>query len=388
MKWQNDSTTPAGPIQCKRFNKAWNDLTWENNTRVEKLGVIGVDESSFASTAICGGIVREDVQKVKDTIGARYNWTVSKENVNQIIADIAAAMPALVANRPCDDKRRTPEQDAAQKAEAAQNQAKLAQRETERRETFARHYAEDGEPVAVDNGACAVVAVLTFDNSHLQSDYFDKHATLGFPLLLAVFPHGPETEARARAGLARCPMLAGEFEWHTEKYSGGHGNYLRAKSSVELPAEIGAFRTAYEGNEIKRGVWEIQFWHGYPAGPLLRARGVASVPFAAPAEVSGASGVVRYNRQHDGIEVDFPAKPDGDTILTLKAYRFRWSPRSKVWYRKACADALDVACRVTGTGAEDKARIAAEVRGDNASAEDSACGDRAYEDQCAAACGV
>lgn len=132
MKWTLDSNNPVGPIQVNRFNKAIGKFRSEHNTGKEKWGVIGGEEHEMSFVSIFGGGSREDVTKASNEIGERYGWTVSKANVNQIIADIEAAMPALIAARPVKDKRITME---AHLAEEEANRVE-AQQQAERNERF------------------------------------------------------------------------------------------------------------------------------------------------------------------------------------------------------------------------------------------------------------
>lgn len=118
-KWTADAANPPGPIQVNRFNKAHRKLTAEHNTRRELWGVIGGEEHDMSFLSIYGGGQREDVTKALTEIGERHGWTVSKANVNQVIAEFEAALPALMTNRPVDDKRKTKEQAAAEDAEIA-----------------------------------------------------------------------------------------------------------------------------------------------------------------------------------------------------------------------------------------------------------------------------
>ncbi len=114
-KWAACTTNPPGPIQVNRFNKALRNLDHEHYTSVERRGIIGKTdgydaESCFTTVRFSIGgenAQREDVRAVQDEIGARYDYTVSKANVNQILADIQAAMFKLEGARPCNDTRET-----------------------------------------------------------------------------------------------------------------------------------------------------------------------------------------------------------------------------------------------------------------------------------------
>ena len=49
---------------------------------------------------------------------------------------------------------------------------------------------------------------------------------------------------------------------------------------------------------------------------------------------------IQENKEHQGIEIVFDSKPSQDIIDRLKANRFRWNNRTKVWYSKLNANSL------------------------------------------------
>ena len=115
QKWQN---LGAGPIQCKRFNEALRKIKWEANTHVELTGIIGKDERRAVLTTMCGSGGRADVVKAQERLGDLFAWTVTRENVNQIIEAAEAGLAELQQNRPVEDNRKTPEAVAEQAADA------------------------------------------------------------------------------------------------------------------------------------------------------------------------------------------------------------------------------------------------------------------------------
>lgn len=121
--WAADPGNPPGPIQLKRFNDALGKVKWEHNTFEEKTGIVGVSESSHFFTVLFGVNCREDVVKVQQELGEKYNWMVSRANVVAIVADIEAALPALQKNRPVKDSRITPEAESARVAELQAEQS-------------------------------------------------------------------------------------------------------------------------------------------------------------------------------------------------------------------------------------------------------------------------
>lgn len=260
MKWTNLS---AGPIQVKRFNSAWNELGRENNTFVELTGTKGEKESSCTLWSPFSPMHREDVTAAKNKIGEAYQWTVTRENVNEIIKAIQSELPALKANRPVNDKRQTPEQRAETNAKVEEATKHYAEKSALERKAFLEHYS-NGETVTVKPGEMAVTARITYNNSDPMTDYFDSHVGLSPRFALMVVPRAAETEKLARRAVAGCAMLRDlPFEWHTEKYSMGHGNYLEQKGGFELPPELQNVCNYYRGGPVTHGGWEIEFEKAY-----------------------------------------------------------------------------------------------------------------------------
>jgi hypothetical protein len=112
-KWISE----AGPRQTKQVNEALNKLATEHNTFTEKIGVIGVNESSYDLYSPFGGASRADVSKVQQKIAERFDYTVTRQNYQDIITAVSQALPILRANRPVRDKRRTREEDTERDVE-------------------------------------------------------------------------------------------------------------------------------------------------------------------------------------------------------------------------------------------------------------------------------
>jgi len=261
-KWTNSTADPAGPIQVKKFNRAWSELTREENMFVELRGTKGVNEYSSVLWVMCGKSERTDVEEVKNRLGEQYAWTVSRANHKDIIAGIEFELVDIKKNRPVKDERTTPDEDAARNAEYARLEAERKAKEAARNDLFVRLYG-DGSTRTVEPGYMAVTATLCYDGSDYMSDYFNTHAHLSEPFALMVVPKGAETERIARAALSCYPIFNGiDFVWKTEKYSMGHGNYLTSKA-FELPEELKGLKKAYAGGEVTHGHWEIEFKRAY-----------------------------------------------------------------------------------------------------------------------------
>lgn len=345
-KWTNNG---AGPIQCKRFNDAWSKLNWENNTFVELTGVIGLKESSSTMTSLFGGNVRQDVATVQNAIGEKFAWTVTKDNVNDVISAIMAELPTLQKNRPVKDKRRTPE--AEQERNAKLNAIYAEQKAKDDAKTFGfrTHYG-NGQTVTLQPGQMAVIAKVCFDNSDIMTDYFERHATLSQSFALLIVPKQAQTERLARRGLAVSPVLSAmEFDWHTENYSMGHGNYLESKGGFELPAELQNLRKQYGSDSgVTHAHWEISFTQAYSEPVTLDAiAGYGEKPSSESAPVSSDAVTVTENDKKDGIEIRFPSKPAPEVLENLKANGWRWSRFSQCWYARRTDRARQFAASLT-----------------------------------------
>jgi hypothetical protein len=353
QKWILDATNPAGPIQAKRFNKAWRKFAWENNTYTELTGVKGVDERSSTLTNIFGvGMPqRQDVAEAKQRIGERFNWTISKANAGEIVSAIEEELPKLKAGRTIKDERRTPEEDTKRNEEIRQIEKEQGEKSAQERETFASLYGS-GQTVTVQPGQMAVTARVCYDNSDAMTDYFDSHAGLSSRFALLIVSKQAETERLARAGQNVSELLRTlTFEWKTEKYSMGHGNYLIQRDGFELPPELKGIRRYYRGGEVNRGHWEIEFEAAYSHPVELPAiRGFGQTPTTntlntptsatGDAEVKGEGGItVSENTEKGGIEIRFPSKPETEVLERLKANGWRWSRFSSCWYKRASEEA-------------------------------------------------
>lgn len=347
QKWQNIS---AGKIQCNRFNKAWSALNWENSTFVELTGVIGVKESRSVLSTLGSSRSREDVRAAQEKIGDQFAWTVTAGNVNAVIKAIDAEMVALIQNRPVDDNRRTPEAEAERNAEFSRATEAAKTKGDVSRRAFVAHYGS-GQTVKVEPGQMAVIAKVCFDNSDSMSDYFDRHATLSQDFALLVVPKQAETERLARRGAAVSSLLAGlgdALEWHTEKWSMGHGNYLEG-GGFELPTDLQGLRDGYRPGGVTHAHWEISFRQAYRDSFELDAiAGYGEKP-TEPEPRAKVDGIeITENEEKDGLEIRFPGKPAAAVLDSLKANGWRWSRFSSCWYTRRTAAAREFAESLTG----------------------------------------
>jgi len=65
-----------------------------------------------------------------------------------------------------------------------------------------------------------------------------------------------------------------------------------------------------------------------------RTTGAAPAPAETETPGSAAGVSVRHNVAHNGVEVQFPAKPDPSVLARLKSSGFRWLWRQQLWYAR------------------------------------------------------
>jgi len=199
------------------------------------------------------------------------------------------------------------------------------------------------DPVRIPEGQMAVCLQITFDDSHMQSDYYAPHRSIGCSMLLAHLPKAPKTETIARMILEQYPELnKHEWTWHVENYSGGHGNYLMSSWTGAMHKEQG-----YDGRKEVNTRYEINFnpfvrgeMHAYKDYP-----GVKPAALQTAASTQAVNGIVTIseNEEKGGVEIRFAEKPDVSTLSKLKSNGWRWSRFSKCWYRKRTDSAISFA---------------------------------------------
>ena len=193
------------------------------------------------------------------------------------------------------------------------------------------------EEIAIPEGMMAVYLEINFNDSDTMTDYFCAHHGLGPNMLLAIVPKQAEKQALARRVLESYPELAKlSWEWHTEVYSMGHGNYLE---SEVFGTEK---QNAYDGRTEVSIWYEIQFnsysrsmlaYNDYPG-----TQPTSPAPVPSGEKVDGVT--ICHNEEHNGIEVVFPAKPETSVLEGLKSLGFRWSRPQNLWYARYSEELL------------------------------------------------
>lgn len=289
---------------------------WDGEKAVETLGP--------ALWSPFGVSTRPDLKERIDAIYAECQGKVTRENYRAISTKLTETLTWAKANIPTIDQRRPVEEIKEQweKARAREAEAKAKQEEFDRTSTV------------IPAGKRGVIMQICFDNSDAMTDYFDRHHSLE-TYLLAIISDGREDERGLRNVIDRIPALkAIPFEWHTEKYSMGHGNYLESKTCPETR------KHPYEDYEVNCH-YEIRYLKTYGKDKKSLAhpewyQGDLSVSFSSASNNGEpvSEMTIRKNVKMDGIEIVFPTKPERNVIDTLKGYGFRWSQRQGLWYRR------------------------------------------------------
>jgi len=212
-----------------------------------------------------------------------------------------------------------------------------------------------------DEGSMAVTLTLRYNDSAAQVDHFNYHAGLGCPsFIVLLVKKQAQTENLARKALTACPELHTlDWSWKSEKYGGGHGNYL-ISSAIDLPAAVTQSLTArhtFSGQPVTRACWEIQFanaWRGsslqlwphkHYGAAILQSAFSNGRDSGRDAVTSPITAAWCLNEQRRGVEIHFTRRPDDATLAPLRADRaWNYTGRTKCWYARQ-TDAT-VACRV------------------------------------------
>lgn len=110
-KW----TSTAGPRQTKDVDKAIGAHRWRGKTRIEL-----TDHGQHEVTGFCDEPSQES-QAAADMIGERFNWTITRDNHQEVLAAFESATAAIVL--PVDDLRTTADERAARDTERREREA-------------------------------------------------------------------------------------------------------------------------------------------------------------------------------------------------------------------------------------------------------------------------
>jgi hypothetical protein len=323
-----------GPIQVKRVKEALASLSWEGKGFIElrnRLENGEVKESRARMTEVFGAVQPAAAQE-RDRLFSLYA-KITPDNYAAFLEEAEKSKAAIIATTPIRDERKTREELEANAAEFAKIQAVQA----EKRAAF------EAAAVTIPKGKLAVCLSVCFDDSDMMTDYYHPHALIE-EHVLAIVRDQAETERLARSIVAKVPELAAvNFKWKTEKYSMGHGNYLEAKGSHGEVEHKG-----YNGRDKVAVHYEITFSGGGQILPHPKwYQGDLTEIKANPGNGNGGSPVsektVRENKEKNGVEILFPAKPVQEVLDKLKANGWRWSRFAGLWYNRYTPENLEFA---------------------------------------------
>ena len=228
-------------------------------------------------------------------------------------------------------------------AYAARDIAVTARAQRMQKQETAREAREErrtrGREILVDlipTGAKAViVAEYEEDNCDSQTDYFAT--TTARVVLLGFSTHtrdlfGEMRKAAEASGFAEVAHLVvgDKKQEHREKYSMGHGYYLKDSHRYDTGWTVRKHPLAgYYMDQLALVIME-EGGNQLPAVAVPVAP-VTAAPVPAPA---GVSCTMRENPVRKGIELIFSGKPSAAIRDRLKAAGFRWHRRNMYWYAK------------------------------------------------------
>ncbi|MBA7655860.1 hypothetical protein ES703_63770 [subsurface metagenome] len=319
-----------GPRQFNKVKEALSKLSWESKAKIEKTNRINekgeVEENESKLIEIFGQTSEFYGQEYQRLFNL-FNGKISKASLPVFLEEADKSLKVILANPMIKDKRKTEEELRKQDQEFKERMKEQGERQAE----------FDRQSIEIPKGKMGILLNLCFDDSHMMTDYFCPHRNLETHLL-AIVRKQSEREALARSIIEQIPDLKEiEFDWKTEKYSMGHGNYLIAKSSHETRKH-----KAYDGREEVNCFYEITFksygqeipHEKYYLGDLTEKSGPVS---------NGNGKEVRENKEKNGVEIVFDSKPDDETLTLLKANGWRWSRFNGLWYNKLTPENLEFA---------------------------------------------
>ena len=314
--------TPApGPRQVADFDKARGRLSWEAKTFVELTGTVG-DEASERRTALTqpvGGVYRADVAEAVAEIGERHGWTLTRDNVRAVTAELEAATKEASSRRPVDDQRITV-------AERDQRDTAMRERTAEQNERQAAAAASwqvirDKAPAGV---AAVILAELEEDTSDMMSDYFANRTVRTVAIGWRYGSRENFAQLRAAAAsFAETAELDSAGAEHRDNYSMGKGNYL--------------------GTGNSGSGWCVRSRSlSYPPSSVVEDA-LPAAPAAGEITAAAEGVTISPGRRPGIVEVRFSAKPAEEIRAALKAARFRWARSNGCWYGPA--DRLPECCQ-------------------------------------------
>lgn len=376
-------------------------MTWEGRTYEIVDGITGQAEARRTVTQIYGPI-REEVAKALEAIAAKFDYTVTSENYRSIIEACASALAELEKTRPVKDERKTPEEDAADnqalnearercdRENKAQAKATAAAIEANRgmfpwverkregqsdhawtgcniRNELALKFPGTKFSVTTEYGSVRVYWELGPTDERVK-DVIGKYEMWGYSTDGA--PEDEELKQKRIEHRAINTIVGGVRYLSTSRHIPPmtYNEVCKLlcehlKIEFKSPQQHGTVEGEQPGDELGDYAYRLLRKTDWPAGATIKnieddpecpdprcfwkliLKG-APMPAAASPGPNGA--IIRRNLEHDGIEIAFPAKPEPEILARIKGAGFRWSSRSKVWYKKHSLEAWALAHRLLG----------------------------------------
>jgi hypothetical protein len=331
------SSIDLGPRQQKEVVKVLRGLAWESKGYVQKTNRLENGELVESECVLVDvfGKTSEAYEKEYIRLYSKFEGKITKATLPEFLAEAAKSLEVIKKWRRVEDRRKT-------KDELEQQQAAAAVRIEEQRkkdEEFNR------QSVEIETGKMGIMLVECFDDSDMMTDYYSPHRPIS-ERLLAIVKNQAQKESLARRVINQIPDLkAIEFEWKTETYSMGHGNYMEAKTSHRTSKEK-AYRFAYGAHADDVAVfYEIQFNKGYPSRAIPHPDYyLGDLTEINTKEIDKANGkTVQKNTEKQGVEILFDQRPSDQILTKLKANGWRWSRFNRVWYNRLTPENLEFA---------------------------------------------
>ena len=424
QKWQVDPANPPGRIQASKFNKVHSGFGMAHGMMRELTGVIGGDEHDQTYCVLFGGS-RADVTAAQVAIGQRFNWTVSRANVGDIISAIESALVELKKTIPVVDKRITAEaaaqrdeenrkakeeRDAAESVKHTNRLAEVTRLRAENRWVTGEglrdaakasancklelqtKWPHAGWSVRCDNNSLRIewlkgptVKQVSAIADKYRSDYGSASAEVfgrvSYLSYRREYGSGPYQTMVEQTKVADAILALEGIERNGREHY--QINLPRFVSPTDVACAARQVMEATEipvGSEIEGVAWFEGTGAAIPPNVYQLTLTVATAATATPA--GGALGTVRHNTEHNGCEISFFEKPTDALRAQLQRAGFRITRRPPwKWYTKWSEAAYARACELAGVTVE--AVAAADPAGAYVEAQENA-----FCDAQAAACGA
>ena len=390
------ASSDLGPRMLKATNKAIRSFTTKAGSVLTTYGTIGGEEYTSESYIMFGDNpwTEQTLADYKKT-GDFHGWTVSKANYKQIQADLEA-IAAKEGFQHVKDERKTPAQEAERNAEyeliAKENRERIQKAEQKRE--VERKEAQDAYPYLVSDNTKNRYALGA---ANIRRELSRKWPSVKFSVRSKSFSMGDSIDVSWTDGPSGEEVDKIISKYNTSTFDAyqdlsigcsdgfndmfGGSKYVRGSRdySPEIEKQVRDLVEANRDNineferdqEAWRYLQDTSLLEGQQVVGFILSEGdygcieglkLSEVDTPTESEAKAESTSTECegfrlveNVAQGGIEIYFDAKPDADTIATIKGNRFRWSRRNKCWYaRKTNAQALAYWNKLKGnTGEQD-----------------------------------